>query len=96
MTKKKSQPKPTTSLVPIPTESEDRKQQRLEEEFWKEFDTANSKYWNACNVAWRKYETALKADLEENPKRNVRMRYDDQYDIDISLAIADWRTYFDY
>jgi len=94
MTKKKVTSESVALAVPSPVESESRKQQRLDEEFWKAFEAANSKYWSAVNAAWRRYETALKADLAEDPKRHVKMAYDTQYDKEIGAALVEWSTYF--
>ncbi len=94
MAKKKAQPKTTALIVVDPMESESRKQQRLDDEFWRGFDAANSKYSSACSAAWRKYEAALKTDLAENPKRHVRMPYDDQFDKEIKAAVDEWGVYF--
>jgi hypothetical protein len=95
MAKKKAQTPSTALAVVNPVEPEGRKQQHLDEEFWKSLETASGKYLIACNTAWRKYEAALKADLLENPKRHVRMPYDDQYDEDIKGALTGWDFYFD-
>lgn len=95
MAKKKSQPKPAALVVVDPIESESKKQLRLDDEFWRGFEAENSKYWSAYHATWRKYETALKADLSENPKRHIRMPYDDQYDSDIKAAVDGWNVYFD-
>ncbi len=94
MARKKSHPNPSPIPVSIPVESEERKLQRLDEEFWKGFEQANSKYWSVCTTAWRKYAAALEADLLENSKRQVRMPYDDQYDKEIKAAVDEWNAYF--
>lgn len=95
MARKRSHPSAETTVPARPlVESEEKKQQRLDAEFWKSYEAASSKYSSAVNAAWRKYEVALKTDLSENPKRHDRMPYDDQYEADIKAAVDEWDTYF--